>query len=488
MADDELTDETSCGLLNRYLPKIALNTLFGGEDVNLEKVTAFRATQRIPSLTVYVLVPSQAEDHADSAHRGRTIQRSLLHMFKDVPSRLFLIYSQDFGEPGCVLRSAEQMASVAGADFLFSRVFNMSHCLILDGGTTLTISDAQPKGIPDGDATPVKARETSPEEWENGQVSPVAQANRDYDNVNHNGPNTSLTESSNVGEAATAASTVETHDPTATDINSRTLLQIVSDTRTLSVSGKLHALHHQTGALPEIDTMMVQKLLTELGEHRKLDLFANNTTDAILSCVLLETALILRSTIRKWVESKVLQAISTDREVNNRRRTPLICLTGMETNILSKLLGFDRSTPVIEMDDDLSLIWRDGGGDLKDDAKYLQIRIAPRNGSPEQVVEAVFQRVRHLSFHGVRRVIFNHASKLHAVQDPVEEFRQEILGSRVAKRFTGDPIVYRGTVVSVRRDEPRSLDKDWYRVRFDDGDEEEYIPSELYGEFAKLFY
>jgi hypothetical protein len=201
----------------------------------------------------------------------------------------------------------------------------------------------------------------------------------------------------------------------------------------------------------------------------------DNQSVAILATALHETAAVVRSIVRAWAsgfadekvvdekeedkaakesdEKKDEAALESDqsKKTDDTTQKPVVCVTGRDTEIMMKLLGKDCSS-IVEI--------------------------------PDKELDVEVQEHRHLAFHGVRMLFQQHAHGRSV--DPVEAFRQELRGLRVAKNFAAPGRVadiYRGHVVLTLRDreEPYSIDKDLFRIRYDDGDAEDIEPLELFG-------
>jgi hypothetical protein len=250
------------------------------------------------------------------------------------------------------------------------------------------------------------------------------------------------------------------------------MIRIIDDCRTVSISSKLRAMHKQTGALPEITTKQVQESLLELADNDKLTLFATDTKNAMLGCVLYETTLVVRSALKTWALSNV---IPEQNPLHDATTYPLVCVTGMESDILLKLL----SNSVFELDKDPALTWLHNRADLPEDSVWIQV-CRPAGGASEGVVVEV-RNHRHLAFHGIRRILSENCKARDDSLTEAEKLRLEILGRRVAKDFDPPFGVYVGQVMSVDRFNKESVDEDFYTVRYDDGDTEEYSVTELYG-------
>lgn len=97
------------------------------------------------------------------------------------------------------------------------------------------------------------------------------------------------------------------------------------------------------------------------------------------------------------------------------------------------------------------------------------------------------KEAKHLASYGIGHLI-NEKSKEAGEPTPEDALRLKLLGQRVAKQFT-DPdidgdLVYRGTIVSVSPGK-KDMDDDLYKIRYDDGDGEEFTLDEVYDALKK---
>ena len=67
-----------------------------------------------------------------------------------------------------------------------------------------------------------------------------------------------------------------------------------------------------------------------------------------------------------------------------------------------------------------------------------------------------------------------------------DKLRADIVGLRVAKKFRerGQDDIYRGSVAAITSG--KTLDEDWYYIRYDDGDTEHINLTTLYGKSYSL--
>jgi hypothetical protein len=114
-------------------------------------------------------------------------------------------------------------------------------------------------------------------------------------------------------------------------------------------------------------------------------------------------------------------------------------------------------------------------------SKHTNLIYPPVVGHPEGGIETVV--CKNLVSKGVQALLLAKYEELMEVCETSgeERARRTALGCRVAKHFGSR--AYRGTVVSVVVS-GGTFDEDLYMVKYDDGDEEDYYPYELYGTCA----
>lgn len=459
ISEQEIEESASSTfLLDRYFPDQAKEVVYGAKMGARTKVTAaaYRATQRIPAISVYCLLPDQ--------RRPSATERGLIFMLQgSFPCNLYQLRSCDFWKTtGGVASSTEQSATVAALDYLYPA----RNCLLIDGGSTLTLTAVAPTAAHEG-------------------VS--SKSNNDESAMAATSPTGAVPKDDGSAEVVPDVAVVDADAASGTQIASTTSLQIVGEGRTVSITGKFRALHENTGALPEITVKQIQQFLSDLeSNHGRLALLATNTQHAMLGTVLLETTLLLRSALKLW-------ALSTAPAVPSQAAMPssstsggggtatksamLVSITGMECDILTKLL---TNSSLLEVAADPDLVWLPPPNITdasEEDCRQLEIR---RPAGEPVAVEVKTQR--HLAFHGVRSVLLQHCQARTNAMTDAERLRQLILGCRVAKDF-GKKYggVFFGQVVSVDRSGKESGVDDLYSVRFDDGDSEDYSIKELYG-------
>jgi pantothenate kinase type III len=177
------------------------------------------------------------------------------------------------------------------------------------------------------------------------------------------------------------------------------------------------------GALPLLTTEQVQQAVEEAKKTTSpIPTFANNTQDAMLSSVLGETVRHVCGVIGAWKEQEELE-------------TPRVILAGGDGQLLYDLLQPDHS------------------GILETTCEIPQMDLQHK------------KQLIHLGL-----------AKLLSEKKPQPDKRHEILGQRVARRFSGQ--IYYGTVIFI--DRGKTLDQDFFKIFYDDGDMEDLHVRDLY--------
>lgn len=225
---------------------------------------------------------------------------------------------------------------------------------------------------------------------------------------------------------------------TSTDRNGKVVGGGISN----GIMSKFLALHQLTGGLPEITPAQMMERIEQCEEKQEpLKSAANNTVDSMIQGVLRECTTLLISTINLWVATLGKDA------------HPRVILTGGDGEVYQKLLA-EHHSYIIEED--------------------TLVQMTPN-------FTTIYRK--HLIFEGIATLL---KSKMTREEDLSADdlLREKLLGQRVAKRFPLAPYpdgddVYRGYVRSVERG--NTIDADFYRVEFDDGDQEELDVEELHG-------
>jgi len=433
----ELATTEPCELVLRYLPEEALTFVFGANTTakqrTKERASLYRATQRVPAISIYCMVPNEHNNKSEKQKRLYDLaEEHLSYMFRDIPCNFYKLKLSDMvnNTPAedCQMINIEQFSMLKAVD----DILKDRCCLIVDGGATLKFTCTEPKP------------ETKQE------------ARSFYD----------------------------------TELNA---IRVTRESQTTSLTSKLRIMNEKTGALPFIGTKQVQKYLQDLRENKeKIKWFHTNTVDGMMACALQETTLFLRNMVKSWALSNSKSTAKTSSDNNNSLASvPLVCFTGMEAEILNKLLGpsSDGESCELEGDDDYLWTWTKAppGENLQEGSKLLQIR--SKHESSVVVVEV--RTERHLVHHGVQDVLSKQQQKYALENDgPVGTLQQELIGCRMAKTFESedgeDFTEYRGQVMSVnnsRQSKVESADDLTFMLRYDDGDIEEMTALHLYGEF-----
>jgi len=428
----ELATTEPCELVLRYLPEEALTFVFGANTTakqrTKERASLYRATQRVPAISIYCMVPNEHNNKSEKQKRLYDLaEEHLSYMFRDIPCNFYKLKLSDMvsNTPAedYQMINIEQFSMLKAVD----DILKDRCCLIVDGGATLKFICTEPKP------------ETKQE------------ARSFYD----------------------------------AELNA---IRVTRESQTISLTSKLRIMNEKTGALPFIGTKQVQKYLQDLRENKeKIKWFHTNTVDAMMACALQETALFLRSMVKTW-------ALSNSNN-NSLVPVPLVCFTGMESEILNKLLGPSSDGDSCELEGDYDYAWTwtkaPPGESLQEGSKLLQIR-SKHESSVVVLVEV--RTERHLVHHGIQDVLSKQQKK-HALENdgPVGTLQQKLIGCRMAKTFeseNGDDFTeYRGQVMSVnnsRQSKVESADDLTFMLRYDDGDIEEMTALHLYGELTQL--
>jgi len=525
MSAQEMANSQPCELLSRYLPPEAQQFVFGTKTKKCtrERAVLYRATQRVPAISVYCMVLNENEQDG----KNKKSEEYLRYMFGDIPCNFYKLQSSDLCGDGDAEYTIEHLYTMKAVDIQVEA----RRSLVIDGGSTLNFIATVPREQTESSKADTAAIEDVKKEappsttpvldTENAVASPIVTAETGVAPIanGETGVAQAETGEAETGEAqretvpapiveagagvapnvraetgvAQAESDVEQSEmvPASSDDDFLEHIRIVGDYQTVSITSKLRAMHEQTGALPSIDTKHVQKYLNDLLQNKQsLKLFATDTMDAMIGCVLQESMLLLRSVVKSWVFSSKL--MGTTKGEDGDDVIPLICFTGMEAEIINKLLASssnDVETCALKWDigdADDSFTWLPPPPNLPKGSRLLQIR---GEGEDEMTVVEV-RTERHLVHHGIQYLLTVQTQARENNMSPVEKLRQELIGCRVAKTFNvgSTTAIYRGQIMSVdssRGDNgtaAESVDGDIFVVEYDDGDQEEYPAGLLYGE------
>ncbi|CAB9525163.1 Type III pantothenate kinase [Seminavis robusta] len=251
-------------------------------------------------------------------------------------------------------------------------------------------------------------------------------------------------------------------------------------------AASFRALHDYTGALPFIAQEEMNKMIGEaIASTDPLPLFANDTKSAMITTGIKAMAEVCWGAVaefRKMVlqdkenapkgtttneKSKDAMEVEgengKDKDDDNKQTTEekesekdsdnllfTICLTGGDGDVIARLLETDHN------------------GIL---SSYVPVDA--RKG-----VELA--KHKHLSHYGIGQVIDEKTTAGQALKSDDDKIREEIVGQRVAKKFKirSEDKIFRGSIAAVA--DADTLDKDWFYVRYDDGDTEHLTITGLY--------
>jgi pantothenate kinase type III len=221
------------------------------------------------------------------------------------------------------------------------------------------------------------------------------------------------------------------------------------------------ALFDYTGALPLIAQEELNNLIFEaIASKTPLSLFATDTKSAMITTGIKAMAEVCWGAVQEF-KDKLLKDAAEDDGGENGENGPsehvfTICLTGGDGDIIARLLDVDHN------------------GILSSN-----VPAGARDGVD-------IQKHKHLAHYGIGQVLDEKTNKAQTTKSDDDKIREEVIGQRVAKEFkirTGEKI-YRGSVAAVADNE--TLEKDWFFVRYDDGDTEHLSITALYGTFARF--
>jgi len=459
----EVDSAEPCSLLSRYLPEEALGHVFGpGNKIRTkERAAAHRATLRVPAISVYVLVSNETGNEDES-----TAIEFLSYIFRDIPCNFFRMQRSDFlgdevhNSPSLPYTNLEQVAILKAVDDMMPK----RRVMLIDSGTTLKITCTEPKEIV------LNKKEKAAAGKKTGEAT-----SEKKEEVTKAGEPTSEKTAKEKKEEETEEASFDSFCLDA--------IRVTTECHSLSVTSKLRAMHENTGALPLLETKDIMKYLQPDQPDAKLQLFSTNTADAMVGSVLQETMLFLRNAVKSWVFS------NAENVKNEENALLLVCFTGMESEILKKLLNpTDPKSPLLldwdVNDEDAVMKWYPEM--TEGPFKGVDLLGISRKTDGENVAVEV-KTERHLAHHGVQRVLAEMSQKLLESTNELDTLRKELVGCRIAKTFNmvAGPEIYRGQVMLVNISDSadgKSVDSDIYSIRYDDGDEEEFSALELYGE------
>jgi pantothenate kinase type III len=233
------------------------------------------------------------------------------------------------------------------------------------------------------------------------------------------------------------------------------------------------ALYDYTGALPLIAQEEMTELIGEsISSKTPLSLFAKDTRSAMITTGIKAMAEVCWGAVQEF--KAILSAAPTDQEAlpeggengnDNGVNEPsadgeqekivfTICLTGGDGDIIARLLSTDHNGIL--------------SSNVPADARH----------------GVDIQKHKHLAHYGIGIVLDAKTSEGQTMKSEDDKIREEIIGQRVAKSFKirTEEKIFRGSVAAVADGE--TLEKDWFYVRYDDGDTEHLSITALYGTYA----
>lgn len=224
------------------------------------------------------------------------------------------------------------------------------------------------------------------------------------------------------------------------------------------------AMHDYTGALPLITHDEWKKAIDESSATQTpLSLFADNTKGGMIAPSLKAMAEVCWGAIEAF-KAVVLEDRETngatdtaddmdvDKDKDDEDRLFTVCVTGGDGNVISQLLEPDHSG------------------------------IVPSSGRSADALTGIdIQKHKHLCHYGVQHVLKEKCSAIQTIQSEDDGVRNEIRGQRVAKKFKigSEEKIFRGSVAAIAAG--KTLEDDWFYVRYDDGDTEHLSITGLYG-------
>ena len=226
------------------------------------------------------------------------------------------------------------------------------------------------------------------------------------------------------------------------------------------LAATFRCMHDYTGALPLVSQEEMNKLIEEAVANKKpLPIFASDTRSAMITTALKAMAEVCWSAVDTFKE-QVLKDEQTDAAGNamdvdngDKDRLFTICLTGGDGDIIARLLETDHG----------SILVSNKGADAR--------------------AGIDIQKHKHLTHYGIGQVLDEKTSAGQSLQSEEDKIREEIVGQRVAKEFVirKETKTFRGSVAAVAAG--KTMDEDWFYIRYDDGDTEHLSIIDLYGMF-----
>lgn len=223
------------------------------------------------------------------------------------------------------------------------------------------------------------------------------------------------------------------------------------------LNSMLRSLHENTGALPLISHREFYQVIEE-AENTKTPLpaFARDTKKAIIMAALTGLAKLCWCALKTFKSSCVDGSGDATENGDGEGKQAIVCITGGDGDVIAKLLETDHSS-LISMEP--------GSNNNRDDFKIL--------------------KHKHLQHYGIAAVLKERCKESETKQSEDDKIRAELVGQRVAKKFRvrSEDLTYRGSVAAVTSG--KSLEDDWFYVRYDDSDTEHLSIEGLYGKFLR---
>lgn len=234
---------------------------------------------------------------------------------------------------------------------------------------------------------------------------------------------------------------------------------------------RFRAFHDYSGGeTPRISFEEYKNIIEVALENGKpLEIFSRDIKTQFMADTFCEVAGKCRSVVKHFLVEvkKQKRALGTnggadDMAIDGQPDLPVVIATGGDCGLIEKCLKPDHA----------QLVPAEPGTEI------------PSN-------EFTLYLMKHLPHYGISCILKRHAAKAEKALESDEAFRirSELIGNRVAKQFgvadfDGD-FTYRGSIVSIKvgpeGPDDKPLEKDWFFVRFDDGDKEHLDIVGLYG-------
>lgn len=239
---------------------------------------------------------------------------------------------------------------------------------------------------------------------------------------------------------------------------------------------KFRSLFDYTNDLPHITPQQLTETVKECAEKKQpLPLIAistgkNEDTDtmmarSVMGSVLTETALLLCSVIRGWLDKQNPTANSNKTTTNSKDILPAVVITGGDGEIYEMLLQPKHSHIVETNDANIALLEAGLHEQINDDNNK---KAADANDLTAIHKRFRLHRHKYLPHHGIQYVLTSKMTVLANMSDD-EYIRFQLIGQRVAvpSPVKKTQVVY-GTIYSIIRNDV--FDKDFYSVHYDESE------------------